>query len=431
MDAPPDGPPGDLLRAGGQAGGHRHDGADPVGEHHGPLQDLHAAHRAAHHAQPASHTEVVGQAGLHPDHVTDRHHREPAAVGPAIVGVGRRRPGGALTATQHVGADHEEALGVHRLPRAHHAVPPAGRGMAMAGGPVHVAVAGPGVAHQHGVRRPRRSARPTSRRRPPPPKRWPPPSRAKGRPGVMVRNCRCPGSWWGCHAPVTGVRTGAGRRAGSRGDGRRPSVVVVHALTSSPSIRSWCAARAAEASLPASRPHPRRGGLAPWGSRPRLPDCRGTGPWQPLVMREAALYRAPPSARSPESLLSPGPPPPRPRPDPAPARPRPRPGAAPLSASAPAGITGCTRRQPASHPAPDRRLGCTTRHPSASAPAGITGCTRRQPASHPAPDRRLGCTTRHPPVRTRRWGGPRDGGTGGSQRRVHFRSWVGRPHTGS
>ena len=63
-DGPPTGaPPGDLLRAGGRARGDGGQRADPLGEHDGPLERLHATHRTADHRMPPGDAQGVGQRG--------------------------------------------------------------------------------------------------------------------------------------------------------------------------------------------------------------------------------------------------------------------------------------------------------------------------------------------------------------------------------
>ena len=202
---PPDRAPGDLLRRRLHARGDRHDRPHAVGIHHGPLEDLHPAHRAADDRVPAGDAEVIGEPGLGPHHVADGDHREPRPVRPAVDRVGRRRPGGALAATEDVRAHDEPAVGVDRPPRAHHAVPPSRRGVTPAGRAGDVAVARPRMAQQHGVGaivgQPAeglvRDGHVAQRG-----------ARFDGEAAVgsaNVKKRRWPGSSPGCHAPVTGI----------------------------------------------------------------------------------------------------------------------------------------------------------------------------------------------------------------------------------
>ena len=67
-------------------------------------------------------------------------------------GCGDGGAGRTLAAAEHVGAHDEVLVGVDRLAGPDRVVPPTRRGVATSGRPGGVAVAGPGVAHQHGVR---------------------------------------------------------------------------------------------------------------------------------------------------------------------------------------------------------------------------------------------------------------------------------------
>ena len=67
-------------------------------------------------------------------------------------GVERAGAGGARAAAEHVGADHEVAVGVDGLARPDHDIPPAGLlGAVLADAGGHVRVAGERVADQDGV----------------------------------------------------------------------------------------------------------------------------------------------------------------------------------------------------------------------------------------------------------------------------------------
>ena len=93
----------------------------------------------------------VGDRRLGADHVADGHHRERRAVGRPGGRVGGRGPGGALAPAEDVDAHDEEPSGVERPPGPDQRVPPADGGLARPAGPGGVAVAGEGVAHEHGV----------------------------------------------------------------------------------------------------------------------------------------------------------------------------------------------------------------------------------------------------------------------------------------
>ncbi len=150
-DASAGGPPPDLLCRRGLAGGQGHDRPHPLRVHDGPLQRLHPAHRATDHGMPAADAERVGHDGLAPDHVADGHDREPRGVR-AAVRMGRGGPGGALAAAQHVDADDEPAVEVDPPAGTDGTVPPTGGCMSRFQAAGGVAVAGEGVADQHGVR---------------------------------------------------------------------------------------------------------------------------------------------------------------------------------------------------------------------------------------------------------------------------------------
>ncbi len=78
----------------------------------GPLQRLHAAHRAADDAEQRVDAQAVEQHGLRTHHVRNRDDRK--IQSPQFAGgrVGRRRPGRAHAAADHVHANDEVAVGV-------------------------------------------------------------------------------------------------------------------------------------------------------------------------------------------------------------------------------------------------------------------------------------------------------------------------------
>ena len=92
-----------------------------------PLQDLHAAERAADRGVQPLDPELAQQRAVHGDHVAHREQREVQPVALAGRGVRRRRPGRPLAPAEDVRADDVEAVGVDRLARPDQRVPPVRR----------------------------------------------------------------------------------------------------------------------------------------------------------------------------------------------------------------------------------------------------------------------------------------------------------------
>ena len=130
--------------------GDRHRREHRFGIARGPLQHLHAAHRAADHAEQLLDAEMIDQQLLRPHHVADRDDRK--IERPRLAGrrVDLLRAGGAHAAAEHIGADQEIALGVEHVAGPDQRGPPPG----MAGDRVRVGdvlVAGQRVADQDRV----------------------------------------------------------------------------------------------------------------------------------------------------------------------------------------------------------------------------------------------------------------------------------------
>ena len=81
--------PRHLLGAGSQRRGDRGNGAQALGEHDAPLQNLHPAHGSADDCKPGVDTEMVGDGCLAADDVAGGDGREPGPVGRAGLRVQR------------------------------------------------------------------------------------------------------------------------------------------------------------------------------------------------------------------------------------------------------------------------------------------------------------------------------------------------------
>ena len=142
---------GDVLRGVTRGAGDRHGREHAVLIGRGPFEHLHAAHRAAEHAEHHGNAEMIEQPRLRPHHVGDGDDGKIEPVGAAGCGIDRARPGRAHAAADHVGAEHEIAVGIDRLAGADHGLPPAG----LAGDGMDVGdmlVAGQRMADEHEVR---------------------------------------------------------------------------------------------------------------------------------------------------------------------------------------------------------------------------------------------------------------------------------------
>jgi hypothetical protein len=121
-----------------------------LGVARGPLQHLHAAHRAARDREQRLDAEPVEQHGLGPHHVANGDDGKIEPEHFAGLRIGRGRSGRAHAGAHHVRADDEIALRVDRFARPDHALPPA----RLPGDGVHVGdvlVAGERMADQHRV----------------------------------------------------------------------------------------------------------------------------------------------------------------------------------------------------------------------------------------------------------------------------------------
>ncbi len=150
---------GDILRRMIGRRRHRHRGKHRLRIQGGPGQCLHAAHRPADHREQPRNSQMVHQPLLRPHHVLNGHRRKfrpPGLERPLIMR--GSRPGRAHAAAQHIGADHEIPVRIHRLARPHHRLPPA-RLARQRMHLCHILVAGQRMADQHriaalGIQRP-------------------------------------------------------------------------------------------------------------------------------------------------------------------------------------------------------------------------------------------------------------------------------------
>ena len=138
-----------LRRMAGRAG-YDQCGTDPFRPVGGEGQRLHPAHRSADHAVQLLDPQRIKDAHLRPHHVADGDHWKAHGIGLAI-GAKAGRPGRAIAAAQHIGADHEEPVGIDRLARPDHPHPPTRlAGNRMRAG--HALIAGQGMEDHHRVR---------------------------------------------------------------------------------------------------------------------------------------------------------------------------------------------------------------------------------------------------------------------------------------
>ncbi|MNT39388.1 hypothetical protein D3C72_1756300 [compost metagenome] len=116
-----------------------------------PRQRLHAAQAAAQHGRQLRDAQAIEQARLGVDPVLHCHHRKVCPVHLAGIGVDVHGPGRAKAGAEVVDADDEEFVGIDRLARPDHVVPPAlalGLAFVAAGYMVRCVER---MAHQNGV----------------------------------------------------------------------------------------------------------------------------------------------------------------------------------------------------------------------------------------------------------------------------------------
>ncbi len=116
----------DVLRGVPRAAGDRHHREHAVRISRGPLQRLHASHRAADDAQQRFDAETIEQHRLRPHHVRYRDDRKIQSPHLAGGGIGRGRTGRAHAAADHIRADDEVSVGIERPASTDHDFPPAG-----------------------------------------------------------------------------------------------------------------------------------------------------------------------------------------------------------------------------------------------------------------------------------------------------------------
>ena len=115
----------DLLRAVPRSGGDRHRRHHRVGIRYRPLQSLHPAHGAARKAEQPRNAQMIDQHLLQPHHVANGDYRKRHGIRTTRGGVDGRGSRRAAATAQHIRTDDEILVGVERLARPDHVVPPA------------------------------------------------------------------------------------------------------------------------------------------------------------------------------------------------------------------------------------------------------------------------------------------------------------------
>jgi len=116
---------GASQNGGLQAAGNRNDGAHAFRVASGKVEGENAAERCANHGVQFSDAEVVEQGDLGVDNVAEADVRKLSAERFAGFWIDGGGAGRAVTSSEIVGADDEEAVGIHGFSRADKVVPPA------------------------------------------------------------------------------------------------------------------------------------------------------------------------------------------------------------------------------------------------------------------------------------------------------------------
>ena len=97
----------------------------PIGIGNRPLHGLHATETSAHHGGELLNLQPVREPGLGIDPVFNGDNREISAVGLARYRINRGWARRAEARAKIIYAYNEKTVGIHRLARSHHVVPPA------------------------------------------------------------------------------------------------------------------------------------------------------------------------------------------------------------------------------------------------------------------------------------------------------------------